>query len=368
MDSHVRENDEDAYTRKRLKRREKLKNGSQLAHEKLGLNFVEPMASDAELGQQPPTGRSRSHTHPGVVSRPSSDEDESPYQTDVRQMFKMSSRQSQETRHSREASEPALPAATSAHGTGSASLRKRTLVSNTLESESEEDIWSEPDDAASSQSSLDTQLAQRRAAKRTATQMTQDVRIQIHVEQICVFLFHDGTVLSFTQDPGFHRRLSSLFDRLHTEDGMLRTSQDPSMVLQAILDVVGDDALEIVASFRNELTVLESKVLSNPGMDTIRHLHVLSAQLLLLKSTLSPLQSLIRNLRYNDELKSAQVAQRAYDSGARTPAASIRDESFYDDPRRALSHPSRPSFTFLSPLSKTYLNDVDDHVDSVLSR
>jgi hypothetical protein len=36
------------------------------------------------------------------------------------------------------------------------------------------------------------------------------------------------------------------------------------MILQALLDVVADDCLEIVDEFREQLTRLESRVLSRP--------------------------------------------------------------------------------------------------------
>jgi len=53
-------------------------------------------------------------------------------------------------------------------------------------------------------------------------------------------------------------------------DDILRESEDASFVLQALLDVTADDALEIVDEFREQLTTLESRVLSRPDMDDVR--------------------------------------------------------------------------------------------------
>lgn len=72
-------------------------------------------------------------------------------------------------------------------------------------------------------------------------------------------------------------------------------------------------------------------------MSTIRHLHSLSAQLLLLKSTISPLHGLIQSLKYSDDAK-AGSAMKA-DTGC------------------ALKHVG-----FVSREAKVYLADVDDHI------
>lgn len=46
-------------------------------------------------------------------------------------------------------------------------------------------------------------------------------------------------------------------------------------------------------------------------MKTVRHLHSLSAQLLLLKSTVSPLHALIQSIRYSDSMKTLAVTKAA---------------------------------------------------------
>lgn len=130
-------------------------------------------------------------------------------------------------------------------------------------------------------------------------------RAQIHVEQLSVFLFRDGTVVSFSQDSGYHHQISQIFERIQSRDDLLRDSQDASFILQALLDVTADDALDIIDEFRDQLTNLESRVLSRPDMDDVRHLHILSSQLLLLKSTLTPLQLLLQALRSQDDAKAA---------------------------------------------------------------
>lgn len=41
-------------------------------------------------------------------------------------------------------------------------------------------------------------------------------------------------------------------------------------MLQALLDVTADDALDVVDEFREQLTTLESKVLSRADMEDVR--------------------------------------------------------------------------------------------------
>ena len=103
---------------------------------------------------------------------------------------------------------------------------------------------------------------------------------QIHVEQVAVFLLRNGTIISFTQDPGYHPQFSAIFDRMASTDELIRETEDASMVLQALLDVMGvseeilasvdvsshirhtgDQLLEIVDDFRAQLTKLEAHVL-----------------------------------------------------------------------------------------------------------
>lgn len=74
----------------------------------------------------------------------------------------------------------------------------------------------------------------------------------------------DGTVVSFCQDTGPHARYSSIFDRIQSSSNLIRESQDASFVLQALLDVVADNALEIIEEFRDHITKLESNVLARP--------------------------------------------------------------------------------------------------------
>lgn len=70
--------------------------------------------------------------------------------------------------------------------------------------------------------------------------------------------------------------------------------------------------------FRDEITNLEASVLARPDMSDVRHLHVLSAQLLLLKSTLAPFQQLLQGLRMTDDAKAAAAISHLHDDHTHT--------------------------------------------------
>ncbi|SCZ90650.1 BZ3500_MvSof-1268-A1-R1_Chr9g10910 [Microbotryum saponariae] len=184
---------------------------------------------------------------------------------------------------------------------------------------------------------------ERRAARWTVAELTKEAKVRISVEQLSVFLL-DSTVISFSQDPGFHPQVSSVFDRMASQDDLIRDSEQPSMVLQALIDVVVDDALVIVDEFRDRLTRIEATVLAHADDDDVRRLHILSSQLLLLKSTFSPLQLLISSLRTQDEAKYA---------------ATLHHNS--TDPVNATNRRG-----WVTHQARLYLGDVLDHIESVL--
>jgi len=125
----------------------------------------------------------------------------------------------------------------------------------------------------------------------------QDVKVRVHVEQLSIYLLRNGTIVSFSQDTGFHGRLSGIFGRIASRDDILRGSEDgqscsngyanglvspqtrglirlslhaASFVLQALLDVICDDALSLIDDFREIITDLEAKVLVRPSLEDVR--------------------------------------------------------------------------------------------------
>lgn len=80
-------------------------------------------------------------------------------------------------------------------------------------------------------------------------------------------------------------------------------------------------------------------------MDDVRHLHILSSQLLLLKSTITPFQLMINAIRLQDEAKATAAFKIESDGSTVVPKYK----------------------GFVSHQAKLYFSDVLDHVDSTLS-
>ncbi|MBW0493814.1 hypothetical protein O181_033529 [Austropuccinia psidii MF-1] len=195
------------------------------------------------------------------------------------------------------------------------------------------------------------------AEREVVRQLTKDYKVRIHVEKLSVFLLRDGTLITIFSHDG-SRTVLPLIARLKTMDTLLRSSADASMLLQALLDIIVDQALDVVEAFRSKLTSLEAKVLVSPDLDTVRHLHVLSGELLLLKRTLTPLSTLVHGIMNHDPSERKVVNYRA------VQRASSGDGLLEDGQSIATSVPGGG---FISSQARLYLSDVLDHIDSVLS-
>jgi hypothetical protein len=57
--------------------------------------------------------------------------------------------------------------------------------------------------------------------------------------------------------------------RLRQPDTGLRASADPSMLVQSLLDLIVDSALEVVDAFHEKLLQLEYDVLLKPNMKVV---------------------------------------------------------------------------------------------------
>ncbi|KAH9441937.1 hypothetical protein Pst134EA_032068 [Puccinia striiformis f. sp. tritici] len=216
------------------------------------------------------------------------------------------------------------------------------------------------------------------AEREVVRQLTKDYKVRIHVEKLSIFLIRDGTLITIFSNDGSESVLP-LLARLKSMDTLLRSSADASMLLQAVLDIVVDQALDVVEAFRSKLTGLEAKVLVSPDLDTVRHLHVLSGELLLLKRTLSPLSTLVHGIMTHDPSERQNTNYR----GIQRSSESERGRGTDDCPSY---EPSTNASTFgtgfLSAQARVdlyipildhpflfgvYMSDVIDHIDSVLS-
>ncbi|KAF5385150.1 hypothetical protein D9615_001084 [Tricholomella constricta] len=124
-------------------------------------------------------------------------------------------------------------------------------------------------------------------------------RVDVKVSPMFVFLLRDGTVISIHKDPSLEFT-SPISKRLHQRDTGLRTSADPSLLVHAILDLIVDNALEVIDAYHTKINKFERAILMKPNVKTVRHLHILSGDLILHKRTLEPIKTMIYGLRRYD--------------------------------------------------------------------
>lgn len=87
-------------------------------------------------------------------------------------------------------------------------------------------------------------------------------------QNLFLYLLRDGTVISVHQaDRGFG---DPIYNRLKAPNTILRASADPSLLLEALLDLVVDRALDIVDRFHENILACERTILLSPKMNAVR--------------------------------------------------------------------------------------------------
>lgn len=95
--------------------------------------------------------------------------------------------------------------------------------------------------------------------------------------------------------------------RLRQRDTGLRTSADASLLVQSLLDLIVDKALEVIDSYHVKIKKFEREILLKPEIHTVRNLHILSGDLILHKRTLEPIRTVIYGLRRYDVDRAAAL-------------------------------------------------------------
>ncbi|KAJ7264061.1 hypothetical protein B0H12DRAFT_1102743 [Mycena haematopus] len=147
---------------------------------------------------------------------------------------------------------------------------------------------------------------QRRIQDATLQALKSDERVNVNVVPMFIFLFRDGTVITIHSTPNL-RITEPITSRVRQFDSVLRTSADAPLLVQSILGLVTDMALEVVTAYKDKIKKLERKIMVRPTIDTVRHLHILSADLILHRRTLAPIKTVVYGLRRYDTDRAAAL-------------------------------------------------------------
>ncbi|KAH7911591.1 hypothetical protein BJ138DRAFT_1062811 [Hygrophoropsis aurantiaca] len=188
--------------------------------------------------------------------------------------------------------------------------------------------------------------ARRRREKAQASleELKKEGRVNVNIQPISIFLLRDGTVISIMPQD-YLDFAAPIIARLRQKDTGLRASADPSMLVQSLLDLVVDSAMEVVDAYHEKVLELEHAVLLKPNMKVVQQLHILSGDLTLHKRTLEPLKTVIYGLRRYDLDRCAALV----------------------DPHGTHGNVPAKVEGFMSHKSKIYLADVYDHMEYILT-
>lgn len=139
--------------------------------------------------------------------------------------------------------------------------------------------------------------------------------------------------------------------RVRARATLLTDSEDASLLLHALLDACVDHALPVVGTYAARIDALERRVLAErtPKAAYSRELHLLAGDLAVLRRTMVPTQQLVHKLRGAEPaVPLAATVDPQRGAAAASPAAAA------------------PPPPFISPLARTYLSDVLDHVETAV--
>ncbi|KAH7099866.1 hypothetical protein BKA62DRAFT_640541 [Auriculariales sp. MPI-PUGE-AT-0066] len=212
--------------------------------------------------------------------------------------------------------------------------------------------------------SHDSEIVSRRAARAELQYIKSDEdRLNIELNNLFVLFWRDGTVVSIYSKRGT-RFAAPIQARLRSRETILRSTADPSLLVQSMIDLIVDQTLELIDSYHDHLIRLEAVVLINPKIKQVRALHILEGDLAMRKRTLEPLRSVVYGLRRYDLDRCTALASSAMvdDDGEETVT-----EDDYLMNGNGKKKKKKVVLGFMSHKAKVYLADVNDHLDYVMS-
>lgn len=169
-------------------------------------------------------------------------------------------------------------------------------------------------------------------------------RFGIEVEQVSAFLTTDNTIITIFEHSG-NEIFTPIMTRLRSTQTVVRSINDPSMLLQAVIDAIVDLSLPIGKAVGEAFDDLEQAVLAKPTIGQSKQLHILRSGLTLLMENANAIGILVRTLCDHGAIPGTGRAE----SSAIAPAMKDQVKTSVE----------------ISPTTQIYLRDVQDHVTAL---
>lgn len=167
----------------------------------------------------------------------------------------------------------------------------------------------------------------------------------VSVEQVSLVLKGDNTVITIFERSG-PEILKPLLTRLESSKTVIRSSNDASTLVQAVIDTIIDISLPIGKDFSDAFGELEQEVLMNPNVNQSTEIYTLRSELSRFRDLIVPIGAAVRTLRDSD------VSEIKASHGIPRPPTSPGDPGVNSNP-------------LISHVTRTYLSDVHDHITTL---
>lgn len=174
-------------------------------------------------------------------------------------------------------------------------------------------------------------------------------RFGMSMEQVSAFLTADDTVITIFEKSG-NDIFNPIMTRLRSSQTVVRSSNDASMLVQAVIDAIVDLSLPIGKAVGEAFDELEQAVLTKPTIGQSKQLHILRSGLTLLMENANAIGILVRTLCDHGAVPGSGRAESPLSMGA-----ALKGQP------GALSKTSIE----ISPTTQIYLRDVQDHVTAL---
>ncbi|RMY58674.1 hypothetical protein D0862_11346 [Hortaea werneckii] len=179
----------------------------------------------------------------------------------------------------------------------------------------------------------------------------------VSVEQVSLFLRSDNTVITIFERSG-PEILQPILTRLDSSKTIIRSSNDASTLVQAVIDTIIDISLPIGKDFSDAFGELEQEVLMNPTVNQSTEIYTLRSELSRFRDLIVPIGAVVRTLR------DVHAMGRPVNSGADDShnASQNPNETPQNGPANHSGVFPKP---LISPVTRTYLSDVHDHITTL---